>query len=537
MAITRIPFRETGYFSTLICDYLDHHPGLQSFHSGEPNWNSFKNQIEEKGNCFSKDSRETLVSALKEQYQNIAEKELIIQQIDLLSDEKTFTVTTGHQLNLLTGPLYFIYKIVSTINSCKALKAQFPAYNFVPVYWMASEDHDFEEISFFHFQGKKIKWNKDAQGAVGRMPIDDLESLIDHFELFLGNTNNASQLKDWIENSYRKASTLAEATRLIVHSLFSDQGLVIVDADHPGLKKQFIPHLKNEIVDQNCATSVSQSIEALKKEYSPAYKPQVNPREVNLFYLDTNSRERLVKKGNSFQTVDSKNTFTEKALIDLMDQHPEKFSPNVLMRPLYQEVILPNLAYIGGGGELAYWLQLKTYFSTEHIPFPLLMLRNSAVLISEKNAKKAERLQLTPHDLFLKRNELINKKIRAISNVNIDLEALRTTLANQFLFLEEIVSQTDASFEGAVKAQKKKQLNGINALEKRLLQAQKKKLIDHVERLSQLQEKVFPQESLQERHANFFEFYLHYGDALLPFLLENLDPFSKEFFWLTVDDK
>ena len=199
------------------------------------------------------------------------------------------------------------------------------------------------------------------------------------------------------------------------------------------------------------------------------------------------------------------------------------------MRPLYQEVILPNLCYIGGGGEIAYWLQLKNYFERENIAFPLLLLRNSALLISAKNTKKLNRLGLDFESVFLKRTPLINKKIRAISNIDLDLQPLKDKLTKQFDYLESLVEATDPSFEGTVKAQKQKQFKGIDQLEKRLLNAQKKKLVDHVERLSTLHEALFPQESLQERHANFFEFYLEYGADLLPQLFDQLDPLQLEF--------
>ena len=202
------------------------------------------------------------------------------------------------------------------------------------------------------------------------------------------------------------------------------------------------------------------------------------------------------------------------------------------MRPLYQEVLLPNLCYIGGGGEIAYWLQLKKFFQAQNVTFPILLLRNSAVLVSTKTAKKIEKLNLSKQDFFLKRTALINKKIRQISNIDLDLQPFKEKLQEQFTHLESLVNSTDASFAGTVAAQKQKQFNGIDTLEKRLLQAQKRKLVDHVERLSDLHETIFPRESLQERHNNFFQFYLEYGEDILPLLFESLDPLQLEFSWI-----
>ena len=163
-----------------------------------------------------------------------------------------------------------------------------------------------------------------------------------------------------------------------------------------------------------------------------------------------------------------------------MDEHPERFSPNVIMRPLYQEVILPNLCYIGGGGELAYWLRLKSFFDSQKVVFPLLLLRNSVLLITQKQAKKLKKLNVTYQDIFLKRDRFINKKVREISNINIDFTPQREHLIKQFENLYLLAEQTDKSFLGAVKAQEVKQLKGLDNLEKRLLTAQKRKLADEV---------------------------------------------------------
>jgi uncharacterized protein YllA (UPF0747 family) len=222
-------------------------------------------------------------------------------------------------------------------------------------------------------------------------------------------------------------------------------------------------------------------------------------------------------------------------LLEELKSFPERFSPNVLMRPLYQETILPNLCYVGGGGELAYWVELKAYFESQNEIFPVLLHRNAAVLVPKKVAKKIDRLELSPKDLFLKRSSLINKKVRQISNINLDLQGFKLALEDQFKELEGLVNQTDATFEGALKAQKSKQFKGIDKLEQRLLKAQKRKLADQVSRLTLLHESLFPNQSLQERTVNFSEFYLNHGTDLIPFLIKHLDPLSLKFDWIVLD--
>ncbi|RUA16560.1 MAG: bacillithiol biosynthesis cysteine-adding enzyme BshC, partial [Flavobacteriia bacterium] len=262
---------------------------------------------------------------------------------------------------------------------------------------------------------------------------------------------------------------------------------------------------------------------------SADYTIQVNPREINYFYLKDGLRERIVKKNGHFYVVDTQIKFTPDQLREELEQHPERFSPNVIARPLYQEVILPNLCYIGGGGELAYWLELKPYFEDMGITFPMLLLRNSALLVTGKQYKKAQKLGVKISHLFLKQHSLINKKIREISNIDIDFSPQKKLLEEQFQLMYELAEQTDKSFLGAVKAQEVKQKKGLDALEKRLLQAQKRKLKDHVVRLTDLQNELFPNRSLQERQLNFSEMYLEMGDSLIPTLSDTLDPFCDGF--------
>ena len=214
--------------------------------------------------------------------------------------------------------------------------------------------------------------------------------------------------------------------------------------------------------------------------------------------------------------------------------YPERFSPNVIARPLYQEVILPNLCYIGGGGEIAYWLELKSAFESMKVPFPILLLRNSALVITEKQSEKLKRMQLSEEDLFLKQSSLINKKIREISNIDIDFSPQKKLLEQQFKDLYELAEQTDKSFIGAVKAQEVKQKKGLDNLEKRLLKAQKRKLKDHVLRMTDIQNQLFPGKSLQERNLNFSELYLEYGEELIPMLVKALKPLQLEFTVITV---
>lgn len=520
-----ISYRKTNYFSSLIVDYLDQKENLKTLYGDFPKIDNFQDQIVKKAS-FSEANRTVLKDALLQQYQHSRVTTATNENIHLLAHNNTFTITTGHQLNLFTGPLYFLYKIISTINLTKQLKEAYPESNFVPIYWMATEDHDFDEISYFNFKGKKIHWNRENAGAVGHFSTDGLTDVFELFSQELGIGKNADKLRELFTEAYLKHDNLTAATRYLVNELFAEYGLVIVDGDDKALKQLFIPYIKNDVFDNLAFSEVSKTSAYLS---DLGYGVQVNPREINMFYLTKNGRERIVAVDGRYEVLDTTISFSQEELLHEIENHPEKFSPNVIMRPLYQEVILPNLCYIGGGGELAYWLELKSNFEKVQVPFPMLLLRNSALIVKEKQAQKLQKLNISYADLFLKRDSFINKKVREISNIDIDFSEQKKVLQEQFKAMYTLAEETDKSFLGAVKAQEVKQLKGLENLEKRLLKAQKRKLSDHVVRITELQNELFPNQSLQERNFNFSEMYLEYGEALIPMLFEELDPLNAEF--------
>ena len=519
-----ISFQSSGYFTPLINDYLNQKDTLKPLYHRFPDVDNFKLQMDEKRENYNPEFRDVLVNVLNRQYKNINTSAYTLQNIKLLSEPGTFTITTGHQLNLFTGPLYFLYKIVSTINLSRQLKDAYPGQDFVPVYWMATEDHDFEEINYFNFRNKKIKWPRESTGPVGRLSTDGLDTVVAVFSKELGLGDNATWLNELFEKAYLNHSNLADATRYLANEIFGTEGLVILDADDAELKKLLAPHIREELLFQTSHQKVAETAQHLKD-----YNIQVNPREINLFYIEDDTRERIIFQDGIYYINNTELKFTEKEIIALLESHPEKFSPNVIMRPLYQEVILPNLCYIGGGGELAYWLELKSYFNSANVTFPILLLRNSVLIATQKQAEKLDKLGLTWADIFSKQQDLLNKKIQTFSEFRLDFSEQKEFLKKQFETLTTIAAKTDASFTGAVKAQETKQLKGLENLEKRLIKAEKRSHTDQLERITQIQNELFPGLSLQERKANFSEYYLEFDGKLLAELFNKLKPLEHDF--------
>jgi bacillithiol biosynthesis cysteine-adding enzyme BshC len=468
MHVTTLPYAATGAFSALVTDYLARHTALEPFYHRFPTLEALGEQIEEKKNSYSIESRAQLVASLQEQYREANLPPSVAANLDLLAQPTTFTVTTGHQLNLFTGPLYFVYKVITTIKLSRQLKEAYPQHDFVPVYWMATEDHDFAEINHFNLFGKRYEWQAEKVGGpVGRMTLDGLDEQV--------LSQLSADVPAAFAEAYRTAPTLAAATRQLVTALFGDFGLVCLDADAPALKQALVPVIEQEISAQASFKAVQATDEQLT---AAGYKPQVYARPLNLFFLtDEGSRERLEPEDGHIVVRNTNRRYTTEELLTLARQQPECFSPNVVLRPLYQELLLPNLAYIGGGAEVAYWFQLKQVFADNKVPFPVLLLRNSGLYIKE---------------------------------------------------ITELAQRLDPTLVKTVAAEAQKAAAGLGNLEKRLSKAAENKHEIVYTQLTALKDKLFPDGDLQERVDNVLSIYIN-NPEFLQQLLDAFEPLALEF--------
>jgi bacillithiol biosynthesis cysteine-adding enzyme BshC len=509
MKVSCIDYSATGAFSSLVLDYLQKDAKLQPFYAHFPEISAFSTLIRERN--FPEEQRQMLVEELHRQYQGVEMPEAVQANISALADEQTFTITTGHQLNLFTGPLYFIYKIVTAINTARELQKAYPDQKFVPVYWMATEDHDFAEINHFSLFGKNYSWESDAKGAVGRFSTDGLNELLDEMP----------ESYPLFEQAYTESATLAEAMRHIVNGLFGEYGVVCLDGDSPVLKRAFSPIAQRELTEQVGFSAVTKTNAALERHY----KPQVMVREINLFYLDQNLRERIVREGNKYQVLNTDLIFTQEQILQLTQDKPEKFSPNVVLRPVYQELVLPNLAYIGGGAEVAYWFQLKGLFEAFGVPYPAVMLRNSAIYITRANAQRLEKLGFTVTEMFRELPELKKRLAELLNQQEVNLTQQRTILEEVFKQVEELAQTVDPTLVKAVGAEAQKAQNSLQLLEKKLNKAAENKNDTAYNQLANLKEKLFPTGGLQERVDNLLTYQTN-NPAFIQELVDAFDPFA-----------
>lgn len=513
--INKISFNDIESIPQLVKDFLNQK--IEGFENKIFSLDHFSQQIHLKKESFSEEQRNILSEVFEKQLSGLSLSSKQKENLENLKLPNTFTITTGHQLNLFSGPVFFVYKILQTIKTCTYLKENFPDFNFVPVYWMASEDHDFVEINHFKTENNYYETNEKSGGPVGRIEINDTY-FISEFEKEFKDSVFGTELILMLKEAYKVGNTLTRAIQILVNRIFSEFGLLILDGDSRELKEQIKHVFKDELLHFSLQKTSKEKVNLLTEKYG---KVQVNPRDINLFYL-SETRDRIDFNGQKYIVVDTNIQFTEEELLTELENHPERFSPNALMRPVYQEKVLPNLAYIGGNAEIMYWLELKDYFSKVNIPFPILIPRNSMLFLKEKTLGKIEKLDLKIEDFFQNFTAITNHKILEDNTILKLLEEKEELLVNNFNQLKLSAESTEKSFGNMVKAEEVRQLKSFKRMKKRLLHAEKIKQNELLERLENLFMDVHPSKTWQERVYNFSVFFSDYGYSWLENCLEEM---------------
>ncbi len=505
-----VSFDGTGCFTPFFLDYINQDekvkPLVNDFFSKE----AF-NKVE-----FEFSHRKVLVESLKQQYSEIDMK--VPVGIDLLMEDDTYTVTTGHQLCLFTGPLYFHYKIMSTIKLAESLSDE--NRKVIPIFWMATEDHDFEEINHFHLNDKTYRWDTNQTGAVGEFNLEGIDDFLESIPVEY----------EWMNAFYRDSKTLSEATRRIADHLYGEKGIVILDANRPELKELFLPIAKNELKLQ---TSFNEVLNTNRHLQEQNYKVQVNPREINLFYKVKGVRERILKTEVGYEVNNTKLRWSRSEFLSLIEKTPDILSPNVILRPVYQQLILPNLAYVGGPGELIYWLQLKSTHDSFDVHFPVLVPRDHIVFLEKPDIRKIDKLDLDSHDLFNDYTDL-KKRLVSLSIHNVDLKSDQADVFAVIEKLQKKITQVDASLEGFMEAEKKRFEKDFSRIKKKVDKAVTRIEEEKIFSLDVLMSRVRPNKSLQERRSNFLNYYLM-NPNFLSVIFDQIDPFDV-FFKLVSDE-
>jgi len=519
-----LPYAATGAFSNMVLDYVAQDPKLRQFYAHPASTAGLQAAMANRQGFNT--NRTVLVEALRAQYANYALQPTQEAHLNALLQPNCYTITTAHQPNIFTGPLYVVYKILHAIKLAEWLKQQMPESNFVPVFYMGSEDADLDELGHIFLGEEKLEWETSQTGAVGRMHTRGLEKIIERLQNEFGHLPFGAEMTQMITRAYTGHPNIQQATLYLLNSLFAAFGLLVVIPDNPALKSLFNAVVTKELLEQFSQSAVATTSAAIGVHY----KVQAAGRPLNLFYLSPEGqRERIEKLAMGYAVPALGLQFSEAEIMAELAQHPERFSANVILRGVFQETILPNIAFVGGGGELAYWLQLKQVFAAVGVPYPVLVLRNSFLLMDHRASRLQKKLQLTTAQLFwpLQQQELwwVNQH----AGQPLDTGAQQAELSALYDRIAQIAANVDETLLTHVAALQAKAKKGLQQLDKKMLRAEKRKQKDGLQQLQTVHRLLFPTHNLQERVENFMPLFAKYGPDLLQELYRNSLALEQQF--------
>ncbi|NBO60753.1 MAG: bacillithiol biosynthesis cysteine-adding enzyme BshC, partial [Flavobacteriia bacterium] len=484
---------------------------LAHFTNGIADRESLKNQAIQRSASFDPAMRQTLYEALISQYAKAGST--IPENLDQLLDPRSVTVTTGHQLSLALGPLFTVFKILHVVQLCEAMNESGAANTFLPVFWLASEDHDLEEVQNVHVFNKSFTWVPNEAGPVGSMTTAQLGTCYDEI-LACFQGKSALELSELFQIN---ATNYAQHYHQMLSKIFGKFGVILIDGNDPTLKKAFSPLVRKELHEQFVMTTVSATNAEL---VDAGKKVQAHVRPINLFYLSPQKRERIVPDEGHF--VVGEQRWTLENMLTEVEKHPERFSPNVLMRPLYQETVLPNVCYVGGSGELNYWTQLKSTFKEAGLPFPLLKTRISGFLLKGSSFENNE-------SSFRPFKEQEDSILSISSNRDTFFENLDQRLTS----LKELLITGSQPFGQEAEKWALPQIKNMEAAlehyKARWQKQEKQNLESQLSRERRKYAEKYPNDLPQERVTSLFQYCGEQSPSALILALKNLiDPFSEE---------
>ena len=493
-----IPLFNSFYKNPILMDLFKKDSNLSSFHNGTDLSHIDRDFFEKRD--LNIENREVLYQVISSQYSKTGLK--IPENLKDIKNKGVFTITTGHQLCVFGGPQYFIHKIISVLKIVENLKLKFKDFDFIPLFWMASEDHDFQEISSINIFNKNLSVSKEDGMGVGKINPEIFTPILESLKDLFKNDFRFKNLESIFSASLSQQNW-ANATRYWISKVFEKENLIVIDADDVKLKKLFLPIFKNELEDQFIYNSVENTNSKLR---SLGYEPKINPRVLNLFFLEDEKRHRIIFEDNVFKIGDM--NLNLKEILNLLNNSPEKFSPNVLMRPLYQELLLPNLVYVGGPSELVYWSQLKKSFDQVDINFPILILRDHFNWMSEKSYKQWKNLGFSDNDLAKKPDTLIKNYVLSSNNETLDFKIENELLEKLSQNLLAKANGIETTLEPSVNGTIKGIMSDLDKVKNKFLKALKNKEELKKNQLNKISSQLHVNNKLTERVDSFIPMYV-----------------------------
>ncbi len=526
-----IPIKQMPAVSPLIHDYHYNFAKVAKFYNGDfRDLATLQSHIEK---VKSRDyPREPLGAILKEQNEAYGCDGSTLENITKLVDKKACAVVTGQQVGLFSGPLYTIYKALTAVKLAQYL-SQKGKEPIVPIFWLASDDHDFAEINHVNFldQANQVtRVSYDPPLSSTRIPAadilltPDIAKCIEEFEAATQGSDFKQSVISQLSQAYGAGESIATAFARWITQLLKPYGVIIIDGSHPELKELGAKVFYTEI--REGSPSTKRALESSQELQESGYHAQVSVHDgiLNLFYGEQERQSIHVQDG-SYQIKGSEDAYTRQELLDLLESNPQRFSPNVLLRPLYQDALLPTVAYVGGPGEISYFAQMKGIYDSFGLHMPILYPRKTVTLLERKIDIVLTNYQLAVQDVWRSDDKLINeavqKNIPGAIDESIGLAAAH--LERDFQSIKEEVIAFDPGLEKTVDMSLGKINQQIEFLHKKILKAAKQRDAIITQQLSKAIHNLYPNNHLQERVFNITPFLIKYGFALMDQLYNAID--------------
>jgi bacillithiol biosynthesis cysteine-adding enzyme BshC len=523
---------ESSGFSSLFVDYVTAHDRVAKYYNGHFADPSRLRQVLELVGRKAKD-RSTLVRVLAEQNREFYCSIKTLANIDLLHEDNTFAVVTGQQVGLLGGPLYTIYKIITTLKLTDRLNNDLPECRFVPIFWLEAEDHDFEEVNNIKVvdpenKAQKIEYLLEGKpldrniGSVGELQLDGfIDEFFKHVEDALINTEFKAKLFETLRHYYQHGSTFTKSFVGLINHLFENSGLIFIKPTHGELKKLMSPIFQREI---NEHPKVCQLVIERSAELEQRYHAQVKAKALNLFLLEKGGRHLIEPREDGFGLKGARRHLTIEELRSISSETPELLSPNVVLRPICQDTLLPTAVYVGGPNEIAYFAQLKPVYEFFDLTMPIIYPRATATILEEKLESILEKFELDLTAFFGNLDSVLRTVSEQISDIKVE-DMFQTVGARVKESLNELkfgINQIDPTLLGALDTSASKIEFQLNVLKEKTVNAQKKKNEIALKQVEKVANNTMPFGELQERQINVTYFMNKYGLDFVKWLTEEL---------------
>lgn len=527
-----LPHSEGG-FSKLFDDYVGEFAKVRTFY--ETDFHSLQNfpkHAEQIKGQFK--HRTEVAEVLMDQNRQIGAGDKTLENIGLLREPNTFAIVTGQQVGILGGPLYTIYKTVTAIRLADRLSSTFPELKFVPVFWLEGEDHDFEEVNKvavlnadhtpveveYPVKGKPVQKNA---GAVGEIRFNgSLDLFFERLQKALPNSEFKEPLFSILKGAYSPAATFNSSFARLMNALFESAGLVFISSNDRRLKQLLIPIFLKEIEGY---PRVSQLIIQRSAELEERYHAQIKTKAMNLFMFFKGGRYFIEPRENDFGLRGIRQYFQKEELLNIVNQTPERISPNVALRPICQDTLLPTLAYVGGPSEIAYFAQLKSVYSYFDMTMPIIYPRASVTIYEEKFERILEKYQLELREFFGDSERVMRKVVELISEVKIDemfTDAVRRT--NELMAeMKYGLNYVDSTLMGPLESTRAKIESHLLVLKEKVVEAQARKHDIALRQVRKVAQSMKPNAMLQERVLNFSYFMNKYGLDFINRLVQEVE--------------